>query len=276
MTLLGKILTMLIFVMSIVFMAFAIAVYATHRNWRELVTGPTGLEQQLIAQEQLRDQLQTQFDETKKKLAMERASRRLELSGLQSQRVEMQEALREQEAINETLVQQEAEATTALKIAETNLQRLKEEVDGLRTNIRTAQLDRDAQFKVVVEKTDLLNQAESLVKQLKTRVSQLTEQVARSREVLAKHELSEFDPVIDIPPQLEGEVLNVGGTDLVEISVGSDDGLRKGHKLDVSRGDRFIGRIVIVEAFPDRAVGEIVKELRKGRIQRGDRVVTKV
>lgn len=276
MTLLGKILTMLIFVMSIVFMAFAIAVYATHRNWRELATGPNGLQQQLIVQEQKRDQLQTQFDETKKKLAMERASRRLELSGLQSQRVEMQDALREQEAINETLVQQEAEATTALKIAETNLQRLKEEVDGLRTNIRTAQLDRDAQFKVVVEKTDLLNQAESLVKQLKTRVSQLTEQVARSREVLAKHELSEFDPVIDIPPQLEGEVLNVGGTDLVEISVGSDDGLRKGHKLDVSRGDRFIGRIVIVEAFPDRAVGEIVKELRKGRIQRGDRVVTKV
>ena len=34
MTLVGKIFTMLIFVLSIIFMAFSIMVFATHRNWR--------------------------------------------------------------------------------------------------------------------------------------------------------------------------------------------------------------------------------------------------
>ena len=40
MNLVGKIFVVLIFVMSLVFMAFAMAVYATHRNWREEVTRP--------------------------------------------------------------------------------------------------------------------------------------------------------------------------------------------------------------------------------------------
>ena len=34
MTLVGKIFTMLIFVLSIMFMAFSIMVFATHRNWK--------------------------------------------------------------------------------------------------------------------------------------------------------------------------------------------------------------------------------------------------
>ena len=37
MNLIGKIFTVLIFVMSIVFMTMAIMVYATHKNWRDVV-----------------------------------------------------------------------------------------------------------------------------------------------------------------------------------------------------------------------------------------------
>ena len=39
MNLVGKIFVVLIFVMSLVFMAFSIATYATHRNWRDEVLG---------------------------------------------------------------------------------------------------------------------------------------------------------------------------------------------------------------------------------------------
>jgi len=37
MNLVGKIFIIVILVMSVLFMAFAMAVYATHRNWREAV-----------------------------------------------------------------------------------------------------------------------------------------------------------------------------------------------------------------------------------------------
>ena len=42
MNLVGKIFVVLIFVMSVVFMAFAMAVYATHKNWREVVAALAG------------------------------------------------------------------------------------------------------------------------------------------------------------------------------------------------------------------------------------------
>ena len=111
---------------------------------------------------------------------------------------------------------------------------------------------------------------------LQARVDQLTERIGRQAAVLDKNDLTEFDPVIDIAPRLDGIVLDVSDSNLVEISVGSDDGLRKGHELEISRGDKYLGRIVIVDAFPKRAVAEIIPELRQGRIRRGDRVFTKV
>ncbi|MBI85932.1 MAG: hypothetical protein CMJ81_22270 [Planctomycetaceae bacterium] len=277
MTLLGKILTVLIFVMSILFMGFAVAVYATHRNWRDEIKDPaTGLEKRLTDERRERDEKQSQLDQTRKKLAMERASRRQALSGLETQRQELITARTQLAQRNADLVLQQRNATTALDTAQTNLQRLKEEVEKLRAEILSTQRDRDSQFQDVVKKTDLLNQAESAIKLLEQREKQLAAQVARMTAVLGKNDLSEFDPVIDIPPRLEGEVVKVGSSDMVEISVGLHDGLRKGHQLDVSRGNRYLGRIIIVESFPDRAVGEIIPELRKGRIRRGDRVFTKV
>ena len=279
MTLLGKILTGLILVMSILFMGFSIAVYATHRNWEQLVnstTPPLGLIQQLRNERDERRVLQEQVDETLRTLEKERAARRLQLAGLQAQLQRMSQDLRDRDEENTRLIEQQGQMTIALQTAQSNLSRLKDEVDELRKNIRTAQLDRDNQFQEVIRKTDLLNQAISEKEILQVREKQLLDQVGRMTAVLDKNELTEFDPIIDIPPPLEGRVVEVGASNLVEISVGSDDGIRKGHELDVSRGDRYLGRIVIVEAFANRAVGEIVPELRKGRIQRGDRVFTKV
>ena len=39
---LGKVFVVLILIMSLLFMGLAMAVYATHRNWREVVEGPAG------------------------------------------------------------------------------------------------------------------------------------------------------------------------------------------------------------------------------------------
>ena len=54
-----------------------------------------------------------------------------------------------------------------------------------------------------------------------------------------------------------------------------DDGLKVGHSLDVYRGNTYLGRIVIKKTNPDRAVGQVKKELQRGQIKRGDRVTTR-
>ena len=65
------------------------------------------------------------------------------------------------------------------------------------------------------------------------------------------------------------------GKDLIEISIGADDGRKAGHPLEVYRGNTYLGRIVIFKTGPDRAVGRIQKDLQRGQIKRGDRVTTK-
>ena len=283
MNLLGKILTGLILILSIFFLGMAIAVYATHRNWDELVnlTTPTrnkplGLKHQLSDAQAEGDQLRADLEKSLTDLAMERAARRTALATLETQRQEIQDRLRQSEEVNVQLVEQSSIATATLQTHQANLARLKDEVERLREEIRVAQKDRDVQFEHVVRKTDLYNQAQSQLTGLQARVDQLTERIGRQAAVLDKNDLTEFDPVIDIAPRLDGIVLDVSDSNLVEISVGSDDGLRKGHVLDISRGNKYLGRIVIVDAFPKRAVAEIVPEFRQGRIRRGDRVFTKV
>ena len=89
------------------------------------------------------------------------------------------------------------------------------------------------------------------------------------------------------PPAVEGEVLDTkrgvrSGSDLVEFSLGSDDGLVEGHKLSAYRpaaGDRaakFLGTIKIVYVTPDKAVGLVVDRAKNGIIEKGDHVTSKL
>ena len=63
--------------------------------------------------------------------------------------------------------------------------------------------------------------------------------------------------------------------DVVEISVGSDDGMRKGHKFVVTRpsNGKYIGIIEVIQVDdPSRAVCRPDKATQNDQIQKGDRV----
>jgi hypothetical protein len=66
------------------------------------------------------------------------------------------------------------------------------------------------------------------------------------------------------------------GRQLVEISIGYDDGVRVGHNVEVFRGDRYLGRINIEKVDPDVAVGVVIPEFQIGQIQEQDDVSTKL
>ena len=56
-------------------------------------------------------------------------------------------------------------------------------------------------------------------------------------------------PPEDVKPTLDGLVLAANKDGLVEISLGSDDGLERGHTLEVFRGSRYLGRIEVFQDF---------------------------
>ncbi len=62
---------------------------------------------------------------------------------------------------------------------------------------------------------------------------------------------------------------------LVEVSIGGDDGLKVGHECNIFRGGNFIGRIKISKVTPDRGVGTINREITKDIPKIGDSIETR-
>ncbi|GAA4431018.1 hypothetical protein [Bremerella cremea] len=278
MTLIGKIFTYLILIMSLVFMTVAMTVYATHKNWREVVKGDgagnQGLEKLIAEQKSIASALQDQNEKLQTKLEQERAARAYAIAALHA-RTKLQDVeLLNLSQANERLVKSEADMKTLLELAETNSKNLKTEVDGLRADIKVAQTDRDSTFKDVVALTDKLQQYKVEQDRLREREQELAKQTARMKRVLTAFGKDEFTPVDGIPPELYARVTAVNDNNMVEISVGSDDGIQKGNTLDVFRGQTYLGRIIIKQTAPDRAVGEIIREYRRGLIKKGDHVST--
>lgn len=280
MTLVGKIFTVLIFIMSLVFMSFAVMVFATHQNWRDLVkstdSSKPGLERRLeLKTDELKGAKQ-EHERTKQQLALEQASRRQALAALQTKITTDNATIaqQEKELIDKTAALNQV--TLANKIAQDRLTDLEAEVATLRKETQLAQLDRDTQFSKVVELTDRLNQDEVKRQALEERSNQLNAQLAQLTMVLKANGLTKDSLVAQLEPiGLNGIVLVVGDKDLIEISVGKDDGLREGHIMEVYRGDTYLGQIKIMKVAPDRSVGQINKDLKRGQVRKGDHVTTK-
>ncbi len=94
----------------------------------------------------------------------------------------------------------------------------------------------------------------------------------------------EYAALIEPPPVVQGVVLEVkkggrNGSELIEISEGSDVGLAKGHELYVyrpgSRG-KYLGKIRLDYVDYRTAVGVLIPSSKNGDIQRGDNVTTKL
>jgi len=173
------------------------------------------------------------------------------------------------------LVAQNAQASEAAKTAQDRLVGLEAEAKKLRDELRTVSKDLDGKFGEVVKLTDQLNQALSQEQILRETNLQATNQIAQQKKVMDAHGLTITSLVDHIAPPVDGVVLAVSTNDLVEISIGNDDGLKIGHSLDIYRGNTYLGKIVIKKTGPDRSVGQLQKELQRGQIKQGDHVTTK-
>ena len=283
MTFLGKIFTVLIFVMSVVFMSFSVMVFATHKNWKMLVTNDTptekydlGLVHQLAHLHETNTNLRNELDGLSNQLAVEQAARRHRIAVLETKRSELEQLLSAKEADLRASQATEGEATEAAKLAELTVQALRTEVEGLRGEIRTVQGDRDTLFLHVVDLTDKLHGAAGLEKNLKERQNDLLAEISVYKRVMDKVGINPKMSVEKIPPPLDGIVTAVSSKNLIEISLGSDDGLKSGHRLEVFRNNMYLGYAVVVKTDPDRSVAQIDEKSQRGLIKVQDRVATKL
>ncbi|MCP4940421.1 MAG: hypothetical protein GY924_00365 [Planctomycetaceae bacterium] len=279
MTLLGKCLTALILILSVMFAALALVATASHKNWRDVVltgvNGQPGLKDQIEAIDRDNQQLRDQRDRTKNALAREQIARKTALAALQTQLDRLQEELGRSGAEVEGLRTQVTELTTSDLNKTKQLETLTGENARLRTSVRDEQAARDTLFTTTLELTDQMNVLRGFKQRLEQRNKQLMAQATRFEEVIAARGIDINEPLDGAPPERNGNILQIDRpSHLVLISIGSDEGLRAGHFLEVTRAGRYVGKLKVRNTEPDRSVAEILKDYSEGILQEGDRVDT--
>lgn len=278
MSLVGRILIFLILLMSLVFMTVTMMVYSTHKNWKDLVTNPsTGLKAKLDNTKAQVSALEKQREEALNQLAFEQAARAESLAVLEVRSRELSQQLVKAEKERQQLRIENAEKIKLLETNQNEMKRLKDEVDAMRGEIRTARLDRDSQLTEARSLADKLNQSEGELRRLKERNNQLIGELSGAKLILDRNGMTVDTPVDGLPPKVDGVVTAVRNSNLVEVSMGTDEGIRRGHTLDIYRATgAYLGRLQVIETSPDRAVGRIVPEFLQGVIRKGDRVASRL
>jgi len=271
MSTIGKIFVFAVLIMSIVFMSFSIAIFSSHTNWKEEAER---LKQSLADATEQRAQREAEITKLESDLNGSKAAREQVVAALQAALEEKNSELADLRTKRDaTLTTLEQEVRTLAKAkderdeAEKRVIALREEITGLQEKLQ-GMVNRGAELAAK------LHQTESELAMASGRKKQLEEQVTQARQMLAQNGLSLMRPR-SIIPKVTGRVTAVSDT-LVEVSIGSDDGLRPGHELEVSRDDQYIGRLRVVSVEPDRAVVRILKDYARGIVQRNDRVATRI
>lgn len=271
MTLLGKVFTGMVFVLSVIFFTLAIAVNASHINYRDMVEDKnTGLKVQLAREQAKSRELLELVDKQKDAMATEQLARRAALSSLQTQLETLTNELAEKQ---QQITEQQSQLTTLIsteQLTQQDLAARTKENDQLRQSLVQAREDRNAQYQKFVQTFDQYMRLQGEKKTLEDINHELADENTAAKEKMAILDIGP-ETKLDGPPAVNGLVSAVSNN-LVETTLGRDDGVRPGHTLDVYRGGQYVGRIKITRSEDDKSVGEVLPQYSKGLIRQGDRV----
>lgn len=286
MTFVGKVLIVVNVVMTVCVASFAGGVYAFQTNWR------TKYNKEVEARKLT--EKQTDESDAIAKAAKAAVDRQLTDAKAESIRYKVQvDALTSEvaglkEANKNITVQRDIGSETQKLLTDDNAAKLKiveqqrkfladlhKKIDALTSAI--AKLE-DEKYGLLVER-----------RQINRRHQALLEEVIKYKILLVKNDV---DPdgikniaLGEVPTKpAEGLVIETRNntrsrTELVQISVGKDDGVAEGQVLTVYRltgKGKYLGRIEIVSVTADTAVGMVIAKAKNGKIEKGDNVSAKL
>jgi len=276
MNFLGKIFVVFILLTSFGLMLLSMVVYATHKNWK---TEAETVAQNLSKAKIEKDQLQSRYHSLESRLTAEITTHQQAVVKLEAERERLQRINRDDQDELEELRQDRREATAMVASTGKNNVGLMENITQSRQDLRAAQLARDKAFAITLTTTSELHEKQSQLNLAVERMKQLVQQVGKHGALLNRHGIDPNTDPDSITPHVRGVIRAIhrtAGSQLIEISIGADDGLRPEHTVEVFRGERYLGRAEILKTEPDRSVAQILRRFQKGQIQEGDDVATKL
>ena len=289
MNLAGKIFTLLIFIMSLVLVSLTLAIYVTHTNWRMVADNekeemlalghPLGYKQQLAAAEQENEELRVLNDDLKDHLETEKELKRKAVTGLENelaiQREDIAKLQKELDDKREAIRVAISSAEKAQKQAE----QLASENVEIRKQIAAVLLDRDKEVNKNIELTDKVYEVRRQIGELQKRSDALNSELSQAKQVMSYLNLKPdvfYYKSLTSPTGLRGQITAVDlDRKMVEISVGSDDGVREGHRFEVQTADgrSYVGRVLVLEVFPEKAICEHIPGFENGTYAKGNIVI---
>jgi hypothetical protein len=276
MNFLGKVFVMLIVVMSLIFLGLSMAVYSTHKNWKEKTQA---LNTELETARTENEQLKTAHNLKVQELDREKTAAEQQIAKLETERSSLVATNAQIQKQLDVLEQNQRGQLAAVASTQDLNQKLTAEVTGLRTQVRTEEQARDDAFTKALNATEQLHQSRNKYESAEERSRQLTAQNASMRMMMKENGMNPDTPPGAIVPTVNGVVSQVrrnAGAQLVEFTIGADDGLKAGNTVEVYRGTKYLGRLDIIQTSPDKSVGRVDRRYLQGQIQEGDRVATRL
>lgn len=290
MSFVGKVLVVVQLALSVLFMALAGAVFAVHTNWRDAYDKQAAT---IAGSAKSVADMQAEMDSVKQASQKVVDDNKAEMDLLKNT---VQTQIQQIEALTKKNNEDQQELQTQTALAETKAKEAefrKTEADEQRAANRALQTSLD---QTAAKVRDLEDQKFGLEVEYGALRSKAEEEQLKLAylEKLARKMGLETDPkkaakLEEPPPPVEGLVKSLkkdraNQVRMIEISVGSDDGLIVGHKLDVMRSGvngkpaKWLGRVKVISIEPDYAVCEVMREDTppNGIIEVGDNVTTKL
>jgi len=283
MTFVGKILVCVIMLFAVLFMSVSLVVFTTEKNWRE----------ETKKQREANSKIQAQLNDAKAQVQAKEG----ELKVAQDEQKKQKEDLeREITRLKDETKRAQTQLSEQIKVVETSQENAKaaqaeakahfEEATKLREDLRTVQLQAN---ELKLHQTELNDQIRTLERD--NEVANSNNRQLRDRNAVYTSKLRQLGQSTDVNAlrgnastpknDVEGEVTKYDErTKMVEISIGSDDGLVEGNELDVYRtkpAPEYIGKIRLEGVDNDHSVGRVIGKTIKGlKIKEHDIVSTKI
>lgn len=282
MTTFGKILVVIHLALSVIFMAFAGAVYTAQKNWMDKAGKAASAQKKAEADYA---NLQTEAENERKAAKATKDQLDEQVKQLTGEKTDLEK--------ENTIVVADNKQLKTMLDAEKEVARLNSEEANER--IKESILQRDKNSQLYQTRNDVIAELKKLEdkvfamelqrQQFEEKYALLLRENAVMKSFLASKQLP-TDPkqmlaTTQPPTDVDGVVLKAekaekGSNEFVEISIGSDDDLRIGHQLTVYNQDKYLGRIRLIRVTPDKAVGLVIEKAKNTTIQRGDNVTTKL
>lgn len=271
MNLFGKIFTLLIFFLSITFLVLAVMVGATHRNWKRLATENADLAR--VTQTRL-DSAKSATGDAAKRLNSEQVARQQQLAQLYSELQIAETRLANESAQLRAQTELNAQLAAELSVSNDRLAAQDKEVADLKARNKTLIEDVAEQRSIIVAMNNEQYRLQGAVDEVTEKNAMLASTNAQQARVMTHHGLRITDFTDGIPTKVEG-VVTQQKDGFVVISVGTDDGVRDNHEIDIYRGKKYIGRARITNAEHNKSAARLLPEYTRTIVREGDYVTTK-